>query len=297
MVLEDLVAVALGVERERVLEAGAAAAAHADAQAGGGDVGALRGQELLDLLGALLGERDHGRILVSVGRSNASGSVATPTDLATLRIVPTTDELKQRIEASIPGASADVVDLNGGGDHFRATVVAPEFAGLSRIEQHRRVYAVFGRRHRRPDPRPVPHHPSRSVGLHMSTSPSSRSARRSRRRSPSNDVILFMKGTPEAPRCGFSARTVAALEALGTPFAAVDILPDPRIRQELSALSNWPTIPQLFVRGELVGGCDIITEMYESGELAETLGVERRRGAGEAPRPPRRRAAARSRTA
>jgi len=89
-----------------------------------------------------------------------------------------------------------------------------------------------------------------------------------------NDVILFMKGTPEAPRCGFSARTVQVLEALGTPFAAVDILPDPRIRQELSALSQWPTIPQLFVRGELVGGCDIITEMYESGELAQTLGVE-----------------------
>jgi monothiol glutaredoxin len=89
-----------------------------------------------------------------------------------------------------------------------------------------------------------------------------------------NDVILFMKGTPEAPRCGFSARTVQVLEALGTPFAAVDILPDPRIRQELSALSQWPTIPQLFVRGELVGGCDIITEMFESGELAETLGVE-----------------------
>jgi monothiol glutaredoxin len=89
-----------------------------------------------------------------------------------------------------------------------------------------------------------------------------------------NDILLFMKGTPEAPRCGFSARTVAALEALGTPFAAVDILPDPRIRQELSALSNWPTIPQLFVRGELVGGCDIVTEMYESGELAEVIGVE-----------------------
>ncbi len=89
-----------------------------------------------------------------------------------------------------------------------------------------------------------------------------------------NDVILFMKGTPEAPRCGFSARTVQALEALGAPFAAVDILPDPRIRQELSALSDWPTIPQLFVRGELVGGCDIIVEMYESGELAQAIGVE-----------------------
>lgn len=84
-------------------------------------------------------------------------------------------------------------------------------------------------------------------------------------------VILFMKGTPEAPACGFSARTVAALQALDTPFAAVDVLPDPRIRQELSALSNWPTIPQLFVNGELLGGCDIVTEMYESGELAEAL--------------------------
>ena len=89
-----------------------------------------------------------------------------------------------------------------------------------------------------------------------------------------NEVILFMKGTPEQPMCGFSARTAAALQAVGKPFAAVDVLPDPRIRQELSALSNWPTIPQLFVRGELVGGCDIVTEMYETGELAQALGVE-----------------------
>jgi monothiol glutaredoxin len=89
-----------------------------------------------------------------------------------------------------------------------------------------------------------------------------------------NDVILFMKGTPEQPACGFSMRTVAMLQSLDVPFAAVDILPDPRIRQELSALSNWPTIPQLFHRGELVGGCDIVTEMYESGELATTLGVQ-----------------------
>jgi monothiol glutaredoxin len=89
-----------------------------------------------------------------------------------------------------------------------------------------------------------------------------------------NPVILFMKGNPDQPACGFSARTVAALQSLGAPFAAVDILPDPRIRQELSGISNWPTIPQLFVKGELVGGCDIVTEMYENGELAEVLGVE-----------------------
>ena len=95
-----------------------------------------------------------------------------------------------------------------------------------------------------------------------------------------NRVILFMKGTPEMPACGFSARTVGALQSTGAPFAAVDILPDPRIRQELSALSNWPTIPQLFVKGELVGGCDIVTEMFETGELHEALGVE-----GPAPAP------------
>jgi monothiol glutaredoxin len=87
-------------------------------------------------------------------------------------------------------------------------------------------------------------------------------------------VMLFMKGTPEAPRCGFSMRTSGCLNALGVQYAAMDILPDPRIREELSAISNWPTIPQLFVDGKLVGGCDIVTEMYESGELAELLGVE-----------------------
>ena len=96
-------------------------------------------------------------------------------------------------------------------------------------------------------------------------------------------VILFMKGTPEQPMCGFSARTVACLDAFDIEYAAVDILPDPRIRQELSGISNWPTIPQLFVRGELIGGCDIVTEMYESGELAQVLGVEAPNG--EAPQP------------
>jgi monothiol glutaredoxin len=89
-----------------------------------------------------------------------------------------------------------------------------------------------------------------------------------------NKVMLFMKGTPDAPRCGFSMRTSGALNALGVQYAAMDILPDPRIREELSAISDWPTIPQLFVDGKLVGGCDIVMEMFENGELAEMLGVE-----------------------
>jgi monothiol glutaredoxin len=86
--------------------------------------------------------------------------------------------------------------------------------------------------------------------------------------------MLFMKGTPEQPACGFSMRTSGALNALGVRYAALDILPDPRIRQELSGISEWPTIPQLFVNGKLVGGCDIVTEMYETGELAQLLGVD-----------------------
>ena len=98
-----------------------------------------------------------------------------------------------------------------------------------------------------------------------------------------NSVMLFMKGTPDQPACGFSMRASAALNALGVQYAALDILPDPRIRQELSALSNWPTIPQLFVNGKLVGGCDIMLEMYESGELAELLGVEQPEEEPEAP--------------
>ena len=89
-----------------------------------------------------------------------------------------------------------------------------------------------------------------------------------------NQVMLFMKGTPEQPACGFSMRTAAVLNTMNVRYAALDILPDPRIRQELSGLSDWPTIPQLFIDGKLVGGHDIVMEMYEDGSLAEALGVE-----------------------
>ena len=82
-----------------------------------------------------------------------------------------------------------------------------------------------------------------------------------------NKVILFMKGSPNAPQCGFSARTVQALMACGHRFAYVDILSNPEIRAELPKYANWPTFPQLWVNGELIGGCDIVTEMHTKGEL------------------------------
>ena len=87
----------------------------------------------------------------------------------------------------------------------------------------------------------------------------------------SHDILLYMKGTPDFPQCGFSGQTVAALNAIGKPFAFVNIFDDEEIRQGLKAYSNWPTFPQLYVNGELVGGSDIVIEMYHSGELAELL--------------------------
>src|SRR6266480_3881909 len=101
-----------------------------------------------------------------------------------------------------------------------------------------------------------------------------------------NQVLLFMKGTPEMPRCGFSMRLVGVLEQLGVEYGAVDVLPllDP-LREVTGELADWRTFPQLYVKGDLVGGCDIVEEMFESGELAEMVGVDQPQGA-EAPSPP-----------
>ena len=87
-----------------------------------------------------------------------------------------------------------------------------------------------------------------------------------------NDVVLFMKGTALFPQCGFSSRAVAILDRLGTPYETVDVLQDPEIRSGIKEYSEWPTIPQLYVKGEFVGGSDIMMEMFESGELQQLLG-------------------------
>ena len=86
-----------------------------------------------------------------------------------------------------------------------------------------------------------------------------------------NQVLLYMKGTPVFPQCGFSAAVVQILSHLGVKFKGVDVLADPQIRQGIKEFSSWPTIPQLYVKGEFVGGCDIIREMYETGELQQVL--------------------------
>jgi monothiol glutaredoxin len=95
-----------------------------------------------------------------------------------------------------------------------------------------------------------------------------------------HSVLLFMKGVPEAPQCGFSMRVVGVLDTLGVDYGAIDVLPALQpLREVTMELSDWQTFPQLYVNGELVGGCDIVEEMFESGELAELLGVEQPEGA------------------
>ncbi len=86
-----------------------------------------------------------------------------------------------------------------------------------------------------------------------------------------NDLVLFMKGTPVFPQCGFSARVVQVLSRVGAPFKGVNVLEDMEIREGIKEYSNWPTIPQLYVKGEFVGGCDIVMEMFQSGELHQLL--------------------------
>jgi len=102
-------------------------------------------------------------------------------------------------------------------------------------------------------------------------------AERIRQEVQSNDVVLFMKGTPVFPQCGFSAAVVQVLSHLGVKFNGIDVLQDPGLRQGIKDFSNWPTVPQLYVKGEFVGGCDIVREMFQTGELQGLLqekGVE-----------------------
>ncbi|MDB1135128.1 Grx4 family monothiol glutaredoxin [Candidatus Anaplasma sp. TIGMIC] len=87
----------------------------------------------------------------------------------------------------------------------------------------------------------------------------------------SNDVVLYMKGSADAPQCGFSSAVVAALMRVGVPFKGIDVLRDPELREGIKKFSDWPTIPQLYIKGEFIGGCDIVSEMYRSGELQELL--------------------------
>ena len=153
------------------------------------------------------------------------------------------------------------------------TIASGRFDGLSLVEQHRLVYEALA----------APLGDGSIHELRIKTKGTGMSELRDQIKEiiENEPVSLFMKGTPQFVMCGNSDRALRALRAAGAPVTAVDVLPDPQIRQELSALSGWPTIPQVFVKGELVGGADIVEELHASGELEakldEALGADRER--------------------
>src|SRR4051794_6932289 len=255
--VEDLVAVVALVERELILEARAAAALDRDAQPRLGLL--LRGEELADLLRGDVGKSDH----LTPDSSYVPGRYRFYSNAE-----------RGATERTYRGRNSWIDSIGRGLDrHGRPLPRRGGLRALRRAVANRAAPARLldlRRRDRGADPRPLDQDiDTREQGM---TNEEIRNFLQ--QAIDENEVMLFMKGTPEQPACGFSMRTSGALNELGVRYAALDILPDPRIRQELSALSSWPTIPQLFVKGELVGGADIVTEMYETGELHQALGVE-----------------------
>ena len=194
--------------------------------------------------------------------------------------------IERLIKESLPDAQVSIEDLRGDGDHYAAHVVSGAFRGKSRVQQHQMVYQAIAR----PDGRRAARAglaDRRARGL-ISHEPSTKALRprphsqhiedrqmddtvqdRIRQHITETPVVLFMKGTPVFPQCGFSAAVVQILSHIGVKFKGIDVLSDPEIRQGIKEFSSWPTIPQLYVKGEFVGGCDIIREMFETGELQQ----------------------------
>ena len=187
-------------------------------------------------------------------------------------------EIEALIKAALPDARVTVEDLAGDGDHYAATVVSETFRGIPRVKQHQIVYAALrgrmgGELHALALQTSAPN-PKRQARPHRRERPMAEVFERIETEVGQNPVMLYMKGTPMFPQCGFSARVVQILTHLGVPFNSANVLEDMELREGIKEFSQWPTIPQLYVAGEFVGGCDIIMEMFQSGEL-ETLLAEK----------------------
>ena len=168
-------------------------------------------------------------------------------------------------------------------------MTAPQFEGLSRLDQHRLVKAaVKARFDDGDDPRALGEDRAARIAT-LCPMADAELKQKVEELIAANPVLLFMKGTPDMPRCGFSMRVVQVLDSIDVEYGAIDVLPALQPLREVTAeISDWQTFPQLYVNGELIGGADIVEEMFESGELAEALGVEQP-AAAPAPRQPRRR--------
>jgi len=192
------------------------------------------------------------------------------------------DDIADMIRAAIPDAQVEITDLAGDGDHYAAKVVAESFPGHEPRRAAAGRLCRAGRAHGRRAPRLATDHCRPQLTAIILSAPDWRLTGMDQIMTDAvqqriadivngNDVVLFMKGTPLFPQCGFSSRAIAILEHLGVAYESVDVLQDQGIRQGIKAFSDWPTIPQLYVKGEFVGGSDIMMEMYEAGELQQLM--------------------------
>ena len=186
-------------------------------------------------------------------------------------------EIESLIKAALPDATVEIKDLAGDGDHYAATVTLAAFKGKSRVQQHQMVYAALqgrmgGALHALALTTVATencHHERGALTAAAEEQTMTDAHQVIDNEVKSNDVVLFMKGTPQFPMCGFSGQVVQILDYLGVPYKGVNVLEDDVVRQGIKDYSNWPTIPQLYVKGEFVGGCDITREMFQAGELQQ----------------------------
>ena len=183
----------------------------------------------------------------------------------------TAEHLRSLLEESIPDSKARVTDLTGTMDHYAVDVVSPVFAGKSLIEQHKIVHAAVGEYLTNEIHAP----PNQDVRPRRLLNPNPRTAMwnpdRVREEVQSEPLVVFAKGTKDQPMCGFSAKAIDLLLRTGKPFKVVNIFDDPNIRPALVEFSQWPTTPQVFIKGELMGGSDIVEEMFVNGELQKKI--------------------------
>ena len=174
------------------------------------------------------------------------------------------DEIRSLIKEAIPDAEITIQDLAGDENHYSATIKSKVFSGKSKIEQHKLVYkALKGKMG------------NELHALALNTMEiwimNEDTKEKINDIVKKNEVCLFMKGTPEVPQCGFSLAVSNMLKHLEVNFKGINVLEDQEIREGIKAYSDWPTIPQLYIKGEFIGGCDIVKEMFEKGELQNKL--------------------------
>jgi len=188
-------------------------------------------------------------------------------------------EIERLIKAQLPDAEVTIKALEGDGNHYAAHVTSKLFLGKTRVQQHKMVYEALGGRmggvlhalalttatRRTPDEFTTPSEEGEKAMSQQQIHDLIR------KEISSNDIVLFMKGTKQSPQCGFSHQVAQILGRLGVNYKDINVLVDPNLRDGIKSYANWPTIPQLYVKGEFVGGCDIVSEMFQAGELQDLL--------------------------